>query len=106
MAEERRVNMGKIENEHLVKDKHDEQVNPKHYADLGYYAASHVIPEWGLGFELGNALKYIQRAGKKEGQSPIVDLKKAIWYIERHIHLLDPENEPDPSGLGRAPFAK
>ena len=87
-------------------DRHADQVKPAHYADLGFYAASHVIPEWELGFELGNALKYIQRAGKKPGVDAVVDLKKAKWYIERQIHLLDPDNEPDPAGLGRAPFAR
>jgi len=75
----------------------DDPVNPRHYADLGQYAAVHVIPKWGLGFELGNAIKYIQRAGKKPGESEVRDLKKAVWYINRRIHLLDPENEPDPA---------
>ena len=80
-------------------DRHDDKVLPKHYASLGRYAASHVIPKWGLGFELGNAAKYIQRAGKKDGESEIADLKKAVWYIKRRIHLIDPENEPCPSGI-------
>ena len=32
---------------------------------------------------LGNAIKYISRAGKKEDY--VTDLKKAIWYLEREI---------------------
>ena len=71
-------------------------VNARHYADLGEYSAIHIIPKWGLGFELGNALKYIQRAGKKPGESEVTDLKKAVWYINRRIHLLD-SLEPDPA---------
>jgi hypothetical protein len=38
-------------------------------------------------FCLGNAIKYIWRAGIKT-ESPIEDLKKAIWYIEKEIELL------------------
>jgi hypothetical protein len=75
---------------------HDDKVNPKHYASLGLYSAVHVIEKWKLGFCLGNALKYIQRAGSKPGESEVVDLKKAVWYIQRHIHELDP-SEPDPA---------
>lgn len=35
------------------------------------------------GFRLGNALKYILRAGKKG--APVEDLKKARWYLDREI---------------------
>ena len=35
----------------------------------------------------GNALKYILRAGKKE--DAIQDLKKAIWYIQDKIKMLE-----------------
>jgi hypothetical protein len=74
----------------------DDPVNPRHYAYFGEFAAVYVIPRWGLGFELGNALKYIQRAGKKPGEDEVTDLKKAVWYINRRIHLIDP-TEPDPA---------
>lgn len=38
-----------------------------------------------LNFCLGNAVKYIWRAGLKEGSDEIQDLRKARWYIEREI---------------------
>lgn len=38
-----------------------------------------------MNFCLGNAMKYIWRAGEKPGTDPIEDLKKAIWYLEREI---------------------
>ena len=38
---------------------------------------------FGLGFNLGNATKYILRCGKKD--DAIQELKKAIWYLEREI---------------------
>ncbi len=39
-----------------------------------------------LNFQLGNAFKYIWRAGKKGGRGKeIEDLKKALWYLEDSI---------------------
>lgn len=59
-------------------------VNPPHYggADNPYEAVK-VIEAWGLGFNLGNCLKYICRAPSKGSQ--IVDLQKARWYLDREI---------------------
>lgn len=39
-----------------------------------------------MNFCKGNAVKYIARAGLKNPETEIEDLKKAIWYIEREIH--------------------
>ena len=41
-----------------------------------------VIWDWDLGFELGSALKYIQRHKLKGGTE---DIKKAIHYLELYI---------------------
>lgn len=46
-----------------------------------------VIDAWGLGFNLGNALKYIARAGIKT-VDPIQDLEKAQYYVTREIDRL------------------
>ena len=43
------------------------------------------IEAWGLGFCLGNAIKYIARAGKKDPAKTLEDLRKARWYLEREI---------------------
>jgi hypothetical protein len=77
----------------------DVAVNPAHYASLGEYAAVIVIREWSrwrcglglapVGFCVGNAVKYIQRAGTKEGESEMRDLEKAVWYLQSRIHELD-----------------
>lgn len=56
--------------------------HPSHYTD-GKYEVIEFIENWGLGFHLGNAVKYISRAGKKEPEKTIQDLEKAIWYIKR-----------------------
>jgi hypothetical protein len=39
---------------------------------------------------LGNAIKYISRAGKKGDY--ITDLKKAIWYLDREIKRIELED--------------
>lgn len=44
-----------------------------------------------MGFCLGNAVKYIWRAGLKS-ENPIQDLEKARWYISREIERLKQEN--------------
>lgn len=53
------------------------------------YEAIKVIKAWELGFELGNTLKYIRRAGKKPGEAELKDLKKAAWYLNYHIKDLE-----------------
>lgn len=62
-----------------------EAVNhPAHYGGADDpYEAIKVIEAWGLGFALGNAVKYIARAGKKGDR--LEDLKKARWYLDREI---------------------
>ena len=70
-----------------------EAVNhPPHYGgEDDPYEAIKVIEAWGLGFHLGNTVKYISRAGKKTGQSLLQDLRKARWYIDRLIKQLEAE---------------
>jgi hypothetical protein len=41
-----------------------------------------------LNFNRGNVIKYVSRAGKKEGESELKDLEKALYYLEREINLL------------------
>lgn len=66
-----------------------EAVNhPAHYGGADNpYEAIKVIEAWGLGFNLGNTVKYISRAGKKD--AIVQDLKKAAWYLEREIANLE-----------------
>lgn len=42
-----------------------------------------------MSFNMGNALKYVWRAGKKDPSKVIEDLQKAKWYIEREIARLE-----------------
>lgn len=61
-----------------------EQVNnPKHYGGKDNpYEVINVIEAWGLGFCLGNVIKYVARAGKKDPAKGLEDLEKASWYLE------------------------
>lgn len=64
-------------------DSVNDSVNhPSHYT-FGTYEVIDVIEDWQLGFHLGNAVKYIARAGKKDNL--LQDLRKARWYLDRRI---------------------
>ncbi|MCW4026727.1 MAG: DUF3310 domain-containing protein [Candidatus Bathyarchaeota archaeon] len=63
----------------------DSVQNPAHYTDGRKYEPVKVIEDWGLDYHMGNALKYISRAGRKK--SLIEDLQKAIFYLERRISI-------------------
>ena len=56
--------------------------HPEYYRAGGIEAID-VIEDWKLDFCLGNAIKYIARAGKKSDDIK-TDLEKAAWYIKRH----------------------
>lgn len=57
------------------------------------YEAIKVIEAWNLGFHLGNTVKYISRAGKKDGNSATQDLRKAMFYLNREIQLLEKQDQ-------------
>lgn len=63
--------------------------HPAHYGgEDDVYEAIKVIEAWGLGFHLGNAVKYVARAGVKDPDTEIQDLEKARWYIDRRVQWL------------------
>lgn len=63
----------------------EDPIKPNYYNDTKITPFD-VIDDWELNFYLGNAIKYIKRAGKKEGNSRLQDLKKIREYIEHEIH--------------------
>ena len=66
-----------------------DQINhPTHYT-YSDIEPINVIEAWGLGFHLGNSVKYIARAGKKDPAKTIEDLKKASWYLTRYIESIE-----------------
>lgn len=61
------------------------QVNhPSHY-NTGRIEVIEFIEDQNLNFNLGNAVKYISRAGKKDPKKFREDLEKAIWYLNREL---------------------
>ena len=66
--------------------------HPAHYT-TGKIECIDYIEDKELGFHLGNAVKYITRAGKKDPAKTVEDLEKAIWYIQRKIELLKEEEK-------------
>ena len=75
----------------VIKDKRKENVphgtiehvnHPNHY-NKGKFEVIDVIEDWHLGFNLGNAIKYIGRCEHKENKKQ--DLEKALWYIKREL---------------------
>lgn len=64
--------------------------HPPHYgAADDPYETIKVIEAWELGFCLGNTVKYISRAGKKDGSSTVQDLRKARWYLDHEIERME-----------------
>ena len=59
--------------------------HPAHYTD-GKIEVIDFIEDKKLGYHLGNAVKYISRAGKKDPDKYIEDLQKAVWYLQREIN--------------------
>lgn len=66
--------------------------HPDYYRKDTGHEAIDVIEAWGLGFCLGNAVKYIARAGLKG--NAVEDLQKARWYLDREIRRRTPSAPP------------
>lgn len=58
--------------------------HPTHYT-RGKIEVIDFIVDQQLGFCLGNAVKYVCRAGHKAGSDDVEDLRKAVWYLSREI---------------------
>lgn len=67
---------------------HDPVNRPAHYTD-GKIEVIDFIEDKKLGFHLGNVVKYIARAGKKDSTKELEDLKKGAWYLQRRIKQLE-----------------
>lgn len=62
------------------------------YYNYGTYEVIDVIEDWRLDFNLGNVIKYVGRCGHKG--DTVGDLKKAKWYLEREIAILEKRYAP------------
>lgn len=75
------------------KSAHDPISNPAHYGEGRKYKPKDVIRDWGLNFNLGSAVKYLSRAGRKD--AIINDLEKAKTFIQFEIEALAEEGEEE-----------
>ena len=57
--------------------------HPSHYHAQSGVEVIDAVEAWGLGFCLGNVIKYVARAGHK-GEAR-EDLQKALWYLTREL---------------------
>ena len=64
--------------------------HPSHYTD-GNIEVMDFIEDKQLNFARGNVIKYVSRAGKKDPNKELEDLKKAMWYLNREIERLSKE---------------
>ena len=64
---------------------------PDHYCEGRKYEPKDVIRDWGLNFNLGSAVKYISRAGRKGDM--VEDLQKAKQFLQFEIEAVENEEE-------------
>lgn len=67
----------------------DKILHPSHYVEGRKYEPKDVIRDWGLNYNLGCAVKYISRAGRKD--DILQDLRKARTYLSFEIDALEEE---------------
>jgi hypothetical protein len=81
--------------EKVIMDSHTNEIekmvyHPQHYGgENNPYEVIKVIEALEMDFHLGNTFKYIARAGKKDTDKELQDLKKALWYLQRKIELIE-----------------
>ena len=92
----------KNDSEHLLMNKqlaklggggimpNENKIQPQYYQGS---AMADYVSNFDLNFDLGNVVKYVSRAGKKNGELAIEDLKKAQWYLNHALDCFQKEAE-------------
>lgn len=75
--------------DHIDHNSEDKILRPSHYVEGRKYEPKDVIRDWGLNYNLGCAVKYISRAGRKD--DILQDLRKARTYLSFEIDALEEE---------------
>jgi hypothetical protein len=78
--------------------------SPSHYT-RGSIEVWDFIRDQDLNYHLGNAIKYICRAGYKSSESKEKDLKKAIHYLENELHHTTLHLEKSERSSNRIPIS-
>lgn len=84
-------------NESLHKSKPEKDaIRPDHYGgDANPFEPIKIINYYKLGFNIGNVIKYILRAGKKDPSKLLEDLEKARQYLDFEIAEIKKSQERD-----------
>ncbi len=79
------VGTGSKTDDQLGSDSGTEKINhPSHY-NIGSIEVIDYIEAWGMDFNQGNLIKYATRF--KHKKSPLEDLLKAKWYLDRLLEI-------------------
>lgn len=76
-----------------INSMYDNVHKPSHYTAGRNYEPKDVIRDWGLNFNLGSAVKYVARAGRKD--DIVQDLKKAQEFIQFEIDAIEAERKSE-----------
>ena len=75
---------------YYYKQKEENAIKPSHYK-AGEFDVIAFCQLHNINFDLGNVIKYVTRAGKKENNSELQDLNKAMEYLKRRIEFIKGE---------------
>jgi len=76
----------------MSQESYDPVNRPEHYASQKIEPID-FIESAGLSYHLGNTVKYISRHGRKIASEKLQDLKKAQWYLNRAIKVLEEQEQ-------------
>lgn len=66
----------------------EEKINHPNYYKHNGIEVIDLIDAYNLNFNLGNVIKYVTRAGHKEGEDILTALEKAEWYLRHEIERI------------------
>ena len=77
-----------VDTKTLTTAEHDPVNHPRYYCDGGIETLDYILAKR-LNFLLGQVVKYVTRAGKKDPDKHLEDLRKAQFYLNREIRRLE-----------------
>jgi len=75
---------------------------PSYYSGTKYgYSARKVVEDFNLSYNVGTAVSYLLRAGKKEGNPVEQDIRKAINHLHFELDKLYSKSDIKTGGLAQ-----
>jgi len=79
-----------------------ETTEPSYYSGTKYgYSARKVVEDFNLSYNVGTAVSYLLRAGKKEGNPATQDIQKAINHLHFELDKLYKKGDVKTGGLAQ-----